>query len=151
MADPSSLENLHDIIDAPAAQWWPPAPGWLFLLGIVLLLLIFLLTQAVLRYRRNSYRRAALAELQRASAAPQPLPLIAALLKRTAMAAYSRKAVAGLTGEAWIEWLAATSGLSVPPSVVTSLQQGIYHDAKLDSQALSDFTDSWIRRHRGDQ
>jgi hypothetical protein len=152
MADPGSLANLNDIIEAPPVPWWPPAPGWLFLLGIAVLLLLFLLTRAVLRYRRNAYRRAALAELGRAASVPQPLPLIAALLKRTALAAYPRKTVAGLTGQAWIEWLAATSGLSVPPAVATAFQQTLYHDrhdGAADPKAVSDFAAKWIRRHRG--
>jgi hypothetical protein len=149
MNDPASLQNLSDIVLPPQAPFWPPASGWLFLLGLFILFLVFLITRTVIRYRRNGYRRAALAELQATTAMLEPLPLIAALLKRTALAAYCREEVAGLTGGAWVAWLSKTSGLAVPEPVETALQQGVYGGAATDSKALTDFAAHWIRRHRG--
>jgi hypothetical protein len=149
MNDPASLENLHDIVAPIPVPWWPPAPGWLFLGGLFLLVLLIVLTRAVLRYRRNTYRRAALTELQRVAAETEPLPLISGLLKRTALATYPREDVAGLTGEAWVEWLAETGKMTLPAPVVTALGQNLYDGGKTDSKALIDFTTRWIQRHRG--
>jgi len=146
-----SLQNLHDIVAAAPVPLWPPAPGWILLICLLVLLVLFLLVSAVLRYRRNAYRRAALAELHRAAASPEPLPLIAALLKRTALAAYAREEVANLSGETWTAWLAATGGREVPAGVAAALQQGIYDGSVTDVEALRDFTGAWIRRHRGGQ
>lgn len=147
--DPASLQKLHDILLPPPAPLWPPAPGWLFLLGLFILLAAFVLIRAVIRYRRNGYRRAALAELGVAAAGPEPLPLIAALLKRTALAAFPREEVAGLTGEKWVVWLAKTGGRAVPAPVETTLKQGLYGGAASEPKVLTDFAATWIRHHRG--
>jgi len=146
-----SLQNLQDIVVAAPVSFWPPASGWIVLFCLLILIMIFLLVRAVLRYRRNAYRRAALAELHRAAASPEPLPLLAALLKRTALAAYAREEVANLSGATWISWLTATGGREVPAGVAAALQQGVYAGSGADLQALLDFSESWIRRHRGGQ
>ena len=149
MNDPASLENLYDIVAPLPVPWWPPAPGWLFLGSLFLLALLIVLTRAVFRYRRNAYRRAALAELQLATAVTEPLPLIAGLIKRTALATYPREDVAGLTGKAWVEWLAETGKMTLPAPVVTALGQNLYNGGETDSKVLIDFTRRWIQRHRG--
>ena len=40
--DPTSLERLHDIVLPPPVPWWPPAPGWYWVMGLLgaLLLLV---------------------------------------------------------------------------------------------------------------
>lgn len=150
MNDPASLENLHDIVVPLPVPWWPPAPGWLFLVGLFFLLLLIVLTRAVLQYRRNAYRRAALTELQLAAVDTRPLPLIAGLLKRTALATYRREDVAGLTGKVWVDWLAETGKMTLPAPVVTALGQNLYDGGETDPEVLIDFTTRWIQRHRGD-
>ena len=59
--DPTSLEKLFDIVVPPPVPWWPPAPGW-FVVGGVLLVLVFWVAWRVWRcWRAAAYRRAALA------------------------------------------------------------------------------------------
>lgn len=149
MNNSASLESLHDIVAPVPVPWWPPAPGWLFLGGLLLLSILIVLTRAALRYRRNAYRRAALAELRLAAAGTETLPLIAGLLKRTALAAYRREDVAGLTGKAWVDWLAKTGKLTLPASVATALGRKLYDGGETDLKVLIDFTARWIQRHRG--
>ena len=64
------------------------------------------------RWRRNRYRREALAELEQLLSTyrtdtdlTQLLTGCNALLRRTILARRARADVAGLTGAAWIEWL----------------------------------------------
>ena len=110
-SDPSSLQNLNDIVVPPPAPWWPPAPGWYIagaILALLLLWRIYIFWQAS---RRNRYRRAALKELslirtQGDAAALRRLPL---LLKRTALSAWPREEVASLSGQAWHEFLDRTA------------------------------------------
>jgi Domain of unknown function (DUF4381) len=111
-ADPTSLENLHDIITPPPVPWWPPAPVWYVLGGIALVLAVWAGWRGWRRWQAAAYRRAALTELQRLKArtaddaqrglALQELP---ALVKRTALAAFPRQAVASLSSTAWLEFL----------------------------------------------
>lgn len=106
------LQNLHDIVVPPPVPWLPPAPGWYALGLVALLFLLWGAVAAYRRWRRNAYRRQALAELARLEralateeAASPLLPRLAELLKRTAMAAYGRAAVAPLSGQPWLDFL----------------------------------------------
>ncbi len=104
MADAGSLDRLHDLLTPGPTPWWPPAPGWYVLGGIVLAVGIVWLVDWYRRYRRNLYRRQALAELR-----GQPtVTAIATVLKRTALSVFPRDRVAALHGEAWIAFLNQT-------------------------------------------
>jgi Domain of unknown function (DUF4381) len=60
--DPTSLENLFDIVAPPPVQWWPPAPGWNVVGGMVLIVGFWGAWQGWRRWRAAAYRRVALAE-----------------------------------------------------------------------------------------
>ncbi len=114
-SDPTSLDRLQDIVTPPPVPWWPPAPGWWVAGAAALALIGWLAWRAWTRWRAAAYRRAALAELrgiearaaddaQRAAA----LGDLPALVKRTALAAFPRAAVASLSGDAWLRFLDRT-------------------------------------------
>jgi len=67
------LAQLHDIVAAPAAHWWPLAPIW-YLVAALLIALVVLTATAIWRWqRRRRVRNAALRALR------QPLPDINAI------------------------------------------------------------------------
>lgn len=119
---PAELDSLRDIQEMTPPSWWPPAPGW-WLLGLIMGILLFL----VWRWRGPLGRRSrwsslvfggwrrgarlALRDLQRRVAAGQSAKVTAGelsgLMRRIAMAQHGRAACAGLTGTAWLDWLAA--------------------------------------------
>jgi hypothetical protein len=103
--DPTSLDRLHDLVLAPPVPWWPPAPGWRWLIGFAVCVLVGLAARAVSRRRANLYRREALALLAAPSA---PIASLPELVKRTALSAYPRETVASLTGDAWLAFLDRT-------------------------------------------
>lgn len=151
--DPASLDRMHDIVAAPPAPWWPPAPGWYVVLGVGGLVAIVSLAKLVLAWNRDRYRRAALAELIAVEADPSPLPRLSELLKRTALAAYPREEVAALTGEPWLTFLdrtGATTAFTRGPG--RALGDGPYaRAARLDDRELAHlFTAAraWVRHHR---
>jgi hypothetical protein len=109
--DPEQIP-LRDLHLPEAVGWWPPAPGWWVLLGLVLLGVLLLLHKAWVRWRADAARRIALRELARLEDswrdAPNPVLLatgLSELLRRTMLAYAPRKDVAGLTGQAWLQWL----------------------------------------------
>jgi len=114
-ADPASLENLFDIVVPPPVPWWPPAPGWFVLGGVLLVLVFWGAWRAWRRWRAAAYRRAALAEwrqLKTHAADPghreAALRQLPELVKRTALAAFPREAVASLSGTEWLRFLDRT-------------------------------------------
>jgi hypothetical protein len=145
MDDAASLDRLHDIVVPGPVPFWPPATGWLIVFGILLLAALALLVLGLVRYHRNAYRRAALKLLPDAGSAAE----ISVLLKRTALATYPREVVAGLTGAAWVEWLARMGELDVPGEVMHALGEGIYSGGDpVDLERVRAFAEQWIRGHR---
>lgn len=102
IADPASLDRLHDIVaPSPVSLWWPPAPGWWIVLGIILAAVVWLLFRRWSSWRAGAYRRRAIEEMNTMS----NIRLLPELLKRTALAAYPRETVASLTGDKWLAFL----------------------------------------------
>lgn len=117
-----SIQTLRDIRDIPAIPWWPPAPGWW-----LLLLAMIALVYSVWRWRAPLSLRvpipgitlgtwrwdaaAALRHLKRRAReggdAKKLAGELSELLRRIAMARLGRPACAGLTGQAWLDWLSA--------------------------------------------
>jgi hypothetical protein len=113
-ADPlAGLRGYH--LPAPV-HWWPPAPGWWILAGLLAILTGILVLVLVRRRRRLRSLRVALAELDellRDDAGLDPGDFarrLSRLLRRYALVRFPRRQVAGLTGEAWLRFLDAHAG-----------------------------------------
>jgi hypothetical protein len=147
--DPASLANLRDIVVPPPVALWPPAPGWWVIGAGLLAALAIVLWRWIQAYRADAYRREALRELARLSDPAGLLPV----LKRAAMVAYGRDAVASLTGPAFLAFLdrtGATSAFTTGP--VRSLARRAYAPdiripAEAADRALADAR-NWLSRHR---
>ena len=159
--DATSLDRLHDIIVAPPVPWWPPASGWYWVLGLMVVMLLATLITGLMRWQHNRYRREALAELARQEAAlenperrPSALLGLAELLKRTAMTAFPREDVATLTGLKWFEFLDDTArGSRFRDALGATLENAIYDPRtadSLDPQKLHSVVEAirhWIKFH----
>lgn len=156
-----SLDRLHDIIVAPPVPWWPPAPGWYWVQGLIVVVLLTALIKGLIRWQHNRYRREALAELARQEAAlksaerrsPALLGL-AELLKRTAVTAFRREHVATLTGPKWFEFLDHTArGISFRDALGALLENAVYDPrtgGALGLQKLHSLVEAirrWIKHH----
>ncbi|HSI14876.1 MAG TPA: DUF4381 domain-containing protein [Chthoniobacter sp.] len=162
MNDPTSLDRLHDIVAPAPAPWWPLAPAWNWLLGLLLFLGALLALRALLRWQRNRYRREALAELSRQERAlfdisrrAQALTSLAELLKRAALSAWPRAEVASLTGSAWSAFLDRTGGTTAFSKGLGSILEQVSYDprtaAALDESALRELAElvrHWLVHHR---
>ncbi len=156
-SDSTSLERLHDIVAPPAAPWWPPAPGWLWVMAALSVIALVWLARRLHRWARNCYRREALDELGGLEQRPQGFTLVdvALLLKRCALSAYPRSAVAALTGRPWVEFLDCSAGARIfGAGVGERLAQAVYQspaDRVVDtgeSKEILDAARRWIREHR---
>jgi len=160
--DPTSLDRLHDIVAPAPTPWWPPAPGWLLVLVLLLLIVLSFALRLLRHHQRNRYRREALAVLS----AQQPLlrdsarraegvSAIAVVLKRTALSAWPRDQVAGLTGAPWLTFLdrsARLDGFAHGPGRL--LATALYDPAaarsldEAEARQLAALARRWIARHR---
>lgn len=122
MNDQDPLSQLRDIHMPGDVSFWPPAPGWWIVAGLMLVALII---AAVWRYRhlqQNRYRQQAAKELQAAwqqfhqDHKTQPYLLqLTQLLKRTALTAYPKLQVNSLQGREWLNFLDATLADNTAP------------------------------------
>jgi hypothetical protein len=100
---------LRDIHLPGPVGWWPPAPGWWILLGVLVFAAVF----SLVRYRQLYRERAALKALNAVLVAlehgEEPvycLQRISMILRRFAMSVAARTdSIAGLTGERWLAYL----------------------------------------------
>lgn len=142
--DLTSLDNLRPIVEPPPVSWWPMATGWWILLIIMVAVVCVAAIRAWQVWTSNAYRRAALRALQSAGTSVA----MTEVLKRAALCAYPRTSVASLSGEAWCQWLADTSELSLPDSVRSWFTEEIYQDDETAyHDQLFDFIGQWILRH----
>lgn len=159
--DATSLDRLHDIIMPASVPWWPPAPGWYWVLGLMVVMLLAASITGLIRWQHNRYRREALAELARQEVALQNADLrspallsLAELLKRTAVTAFPREDVATLTGPKWFEFLDYTArGSRFRDALGAMLENAIYDPRTadtLDPQKLHSVVEAirhWIKHH----
>ena len=154
--DPASLDNLRDIVLPAPVPWLPPAVGWRLVCAAVAAALLVGSWRAFLRWRANAYRREALRELRRLEASSGGAPAktaadLSALMKRAALSAYQRDAVAELTGPQWLAFLDRTAGTTDftggPARVMWSLACG---DARGPANLESLFAAArqWLHKHR---
>lgn len=142
------LDLLVDVPVPPPVSMMPQTSAWI-------VLAIILVTGSVLIFRRirahqiaESYRKIALSELQKTSDDPAK---IAAVLRRTALAAYPRSQVAGLYGDAWLLFLDSSfpgSGFASGPGQI--LTSAAYQNTA-PSPDLTQLVHNWIKTHKRGQ
>ena len=109
--DPTQIP-LRGLQLPDAISWWPLAPGWWVLIALALIAMGLLTRSWLQRRARAAARRHALRQLNEArnayayhGNAVQLGIEVSELLRRTMLAYAPRANVAGLTGDAWLEWL----------------------------------------------
>lgn len=149
---PQLLELMHDLVRPEPVSWMPQTPGWWIALAWLTAVIVILLWHRYRAWRRNRYRREALATLRSIEAnsvdEKQVAGQIAILLKRTALAAYSRKEVAQLYGSEWAKFMCEAA--SKDPIFGQSAEQlaTAAYRADSDGKALIAPARRWIKMHR---
>jgi hypothetical protein len=161
-SDPTSLDRLHDIVLPSTAPWWPPAPGWYWILGFAVIVVLTFAFRFFFYWQRNCYRREALSELAQLDAmlgdpaqSAAAVITFAELLKRAALSAWPRESVASLTGSAWFVFLdRAGHTKSFSEGLGASLEQAAYDQRLADGMSeaqlreLAALVRGWLKHHR---
>lgn len=108
----SLLEQLHDIEGLDSIDWWPLAIGWWVLIVIALVLGCFM-AWSIFRWiafkrswKNDTFKKLRLLEKELSDATARYILItLSEYLRRIALQRFSRKECAGLTGEAWLQWL----------------------------------------------
>ena len=151
---PNPLQELRDVHLPDPISWWPPAFGW-WMVIVGLIIVGGLVVWARAYRKRTRPRRMALAQLQHVkqqysvNADDQwAITQVSHLLRRYALALFSRSRVAGLSGQAWLQFLdktGQTNQFSKGPG--QSLQSGPYQSHGLTSAAdLLPLAERWIHQ-----
>lgn len=126
--DKQLLAQLAAAHAPPAFGWWSPAPGWWLLLVLGLALIV-----AVVLWLRSPMRRLrllALGELKQLERAGADDAVFAQnlehLLRRYAVARFGREPVARLSGERWIDFVAAHGGAALAGTPGRELLRAAY-------------------------
>jgi hypothetical protein len=150
-ADP--LARLVDVVVPPEPSLWPQTPASLILIALVVIGAVVAAVWLVRRHRRNAYRRAALAELAAMDPRhPHAAAALAALIRRTALAAFPREVVTPLQGAAWLAFLDRSyGGTAFSGGAGRVLADAPYRPNAEpgDPAALAALVRQWIRRHHG--
>jgi len=146
------MELLREPTEPEPISWIPQTAGWIVIIFWMLGALSILSIHIYKTWKRNAYRREALSILKtiekRSSIEPERVTLeIAALLKRTALAAYPRKQVANLHGPAWAQFLCQTSDNDPLVQDNATLLSTAAYRKRIDSRNLIPPAKRWIERH----
>lgn len=154
------LQQLRDITLPDPVSAWPPAPGW-WLLTLLLLAAMCVGLYFWQRQRRaNAYRKAAAEALDRAWSDFEQggdkqalLQLMPTLLRRTALQAFPRKAVAGLHGPDWLAFLDATSNSAQSKDFSQGEGQALLsapyqRQVQIDPAPLFKLVKNWVLTHQ---
>jgi len=154
--DPASLSRLHDIVVPDPVPFWPPAPGWYAVFAVLVAALGTLTWWRVRRWRRDAYRREAVAALERAARSGDWADL-AEVMKRTALAVFPRASVASLSGESWLTFLDRTGDTTAFTDGPGRHLSTLAYDARAaetvtdgDLRRTLDVCTTWVRVHSSD-
>ena len=153
--NPDLLSQLRDIHAAPAAPWWPPAPGWWVIALLLLALLVWLGRRVFARYKVRLRRKQMLGWIDHLNANTDPqrepqayLSTLNRIFKLVALRAFPAQQCASLAGQDWADFLRANMKNSNDSESLSVLATGPYDPApKFDPQVMSDLTRFWIKQH----
>lgn len=155
-ADSQILAKLHDIHLPMPVGWWPLAPGWYLLIGLVLVSISLVSYLLFCAYAKGRAKRQALhllkiyqQEYQRRSNSQETSMKVSELLRRMALIYFPREQVASLQGEAWLAFLTRTTKNSDFTSMRNYFLELPYQpNQAIDLQPLFNGAEAWLKQRR---
>jgi hypothetical protein len=141
-----SIEQLQELGLPAPVSYWPQTWGWGVLLGLAVVSLLILGGRQWLRWRRDAYRREALARLNNL----QDMRELPELLKRVALSmpltTEEHQRVPTLSGADWQAFLQRHAGGPLPEDLSRRLAALAYGNPSPDPQLLAQCK-AWVEQH----
>ena len=149
------LSQLRDIHSAPAAPWWPPAPGWWVLAGLLAIGLLFVIRHALRQLRHHMRRRrltgfvdSVEANIDPVAAPQEFLSAINRIFKLVAIETFPDDHCARMQGAEWADFLLQNIPQSPQAPQLQVLADGPYRQAaEFEPAVLTGLARQWISRH----
>ena len=149
------LAQLRDIHAAPAAQAWPPAPGWWVLFAVLAFFLFLVARKGLRAWRRRRQRLRLLrwvddidARIDPRTAPQEFLEAMNRVFKAVAIQAFPHQSCARLQGEEWAGFLQQSMCNTPDAEHLKVLALGPYQPRPVfDPEAMSRLARRWILRH----
>jgi len=131
--------------------------GWKILFALVLISLLYFVYKFYLHYKRDKYRREAVAKIQEINQLsdyemPSIITQIMFQLKKTAMLTFGKKEVASLEGSEWLQFLEKTAKGVRFADYKDVIHSSVYK-SEISSEVNFDKNDfvknsmKWIKKH----
>lgn len=157
-----ALSQLADIHLPQQPGFWPPAPGWWLLAVLLLALAAYSIWRGLQRWRLQRRYKSAIGELEKCraqllSAAQAGTPDMAqrlsyvndvnSVLRRVALLHFSHETVAGLSGNAWVDFMREHDhSQRLTPELAQALAEGRFaRQYDVDTDALHTMARDWIK------
>jgi hypothetical protein len=160
MNDNAAPLPLRDIHLPEPVSWWPIAPGW-WLLALGIILLIIALVYVYRHWRKQQRRRDSLkafnairTQFNQHRDRAMLLSELSVFMRRASITFYPRAVSAGLTGDAWLHFLAETSRQREAQNsfingcgklLATAPYLPKNSSLEIDDQALLALCEQWLR------
>jgi len=96
------LADMADIKGLDVVPWWPLAPGWWIVIGVIIAITfgiwLFIWIKAA---RKRRWQRQALNELSNITSVKE----LSVFIRRIALQKFQREECASLSGNDWLKWL----------------------------------------------
>lgn len=150
---PQLLDLMNDLVLPEPVSWMPQTIGWLVTAIWLVAIAVSAGWYGFRRWQKNRYRREALAELASLEAQAKTDPSaaageIAALVKRTALAAFPRRTVANLHSADWARFLCDSAGGDAQVEHAAAQIAVAAYRTDVDGNALVAPARRWIEVHR---
>jgi hypothetical protein len=153
---PPSIEQLQELPLPAPISYMPQTWGWWILVAVLMMVVGVWLLRKLYRWRRDRYRREALARLAQLEQQPDNAALreVPELLKRVALSMPRQPDVASLTGQAWQDFLQRSAPVELPADFAARLATLAYApDTALQAigpqqrQQLLSLSRQWVETH----
>lgn len=143
------LEQLRDVHLPNDVSWWPLAPGWWIIIGLVTIIAILLIVKAYLKKRHYRFARYAIAELEQLKHSTEPRWLAKSqnIMRRLGLCYVDEAELGQLSQTEWLDFLKQTNRQSLSVETINAFVDLPYKPAtatdKLDKTVILHQITDW--------